>query len=342
LKTALLAAMNRRKFCLGLGTIGLSGCQLISSPNSLTIGLISGIIPGKFIQDFSRQNKIKLLPKLNKNYDKLLTALAGDEPAPSIFTIGDSWLTELKISLHPLDPKLISNWSLVPPKWRSVGERNGQLLGIPFRWGTTVIVYNQNKFKRHNIPPITSWQDLWHPLLKRKISLPDNDREVIGLCLKKRGLSYNQMPQSWDAQLTQDLDTINQQVLTYTSNYYVQALVNEDTWACVGWSADFTEIVKRYPQLKVVHPQEGTALWFDCWVISQTLSNLDLAYKWFNYCLDPQNSRLVTLLTRGTGITDRDQSLPSSYLDRCEPILPLPPAAEAQYQQVWQQLRQKT
>lgn len=356
--------MNRRNFIIGLGTIGLNGCQFSDSTNSLKLGLTTGSIPGKFIRNFSQSNKIKLVPKINKNYDELIRVFNKSSNSIDILGLGDAWLSSLPSPPRTIDPKRIPNWNLIPPQWRTVGVRDNRILAIPFRWGTTVIIYNQAKLKQQNIPPIASWQDLWHPRLKRKISLPDNAREVIGLCLKRRGLSFNStdpfqttqiqakssagergirakiMPNQF-TQLKTDIDTLNQQVLNYTSTYYVQSLVNEDTWVAVGWSADVIEIVKRYPELKIIHPQEGTALWFDCWVIPKNSANIASAYQWFNYCLDPANSRLITLLTNGKGITDREESLSPAYLHRCEPILPLPPEIDRQYQKIWQDLRQK-
>ncbi|MCA1903822.1 MAG: extracellular solute-binding protein [Cyanobacteria bacterium KgW148] len=331
--------MNRRSFTIGLSAITLGGCQLFPSP-SLNIEVISGIIPAKLIKEFNQINKSKLTLKISKNYDELTQSFTNSTNTNLIAT-GDAWLASIFSSLQVIDPKQISNFNLIPDLWRSVGTINSNLYAIPYRWGATVIVYNQKKFAKNNIPPIQTWQDLWHPQLKRKISLPDHDREVIGLCCKRRGLSYNHIPDNDIAQLQEDLDSIDQQTLVYTSNHYVQALVHEDTWAAVGWSGDFLEIVKRYPQLKIIYPQEGTALWFDCWALTQNLPDIASAYQWINYCLEPQNSHLITLLTNGNGITDPQKLLDQAYLDRCEPILPLPQAASLTYEKLWQELRQK-
>ncbi len=332
--------MHRRKFIIGLSTIGLGGCQFSTKTNSLKLELISGTIPGNFIKNFGKLGKVKLVPNINKNYDELVEALNKSSNNVDLVCIGDAWLSNIKSSLQEINLNQITNWNLIPSAWRSVGIIDNKNLAVPFRWGTTVIVYNQAKFKQQNIPPISSWQDLWHPKLKQRISLPDNDREVIGLCLKKAKLSYNE--NIINSEIQAELSNLHQQTLTYSSNSYVQSLVNEDTWAAVGWSSDVTEIVKRYPKLKVIHPEEGTALWFDCWVIPKDLTDNVLVYQWLNFCLEPANSHLITLLTNGNGITDRDQTLTDEYLDRCEPILPLPNEIAQKYQKIWQELRQKT
>ena len=33
-------------------------------------------------------------------------------------------------------------------------DPNGSIWGVPYRWGTMVIAYKKNQFKRHNLKPI--------------------------------------------------------------------------------------------------------------------------------------------------------------------------------------------
>ncbi len=332
--------MNRRYFITGLTTIGLSSCQFLPQSNTLKIEFLSNSIPGVVIKNFQRSHRISVTPKPHKNYSNLLSHF--NQSSPAILGIGDAWLASVVSSLQEIDPKQIPNLNLIPPRWRSVGILNDKLYAVPYRWGATVVVYNQNKFKQKKIPPINAWQDLWHPQLRRRISLPDNVREVIGLCSKRRGFSYNENKSEDIKNIIEDLLSLDGQTLSYTSNYYVQSLVNEDTWVAVGWSGEFQEIVKRYPQFKIIYPQEGTALWFDCWTIPKNSSDISSGYQWINYCLQSKNSHLITLLTNATGIVDQPSFLTQSYLDRCEPILPLPQAIDRQYQKIWQDLRQKT
>lgn len=153
--------MNRRSFTIGLSAITLGGCQLFPSP-SLNIEVISGIIPAKLIKEFNQINKSKLTLKISKNYDELTQSFTNSTNTNLIAT-GDAWLASIFSSLQVIDPKQISNFNLIPDLWRSVGTINSNLYAIPYRWGATVIVYNQKKFAKNNIPPIQTWQDLWHP-----------------------------------------------------------------------------------------------------------------------------------------------------------------------------------
>ncbi|MCS6960637.1 MAG: extracellular solute-binding protein [Pseudanabaenaceae cyanobacterium SKYGB_i_bin29] len=330
--------MKRRYFLAGLTTLGITGCRQLSDAYRLNITLLAGAIPNQFLRQFQRQQGVRLLPKLGNNYAEIAKLMTEGQTETNVSSLGDSWLPLLRDSLQEIDPQSLSNWHLIPSQWRSVGVIDNKLYGIPYRWGTTVIIYNTRQLQKFNIPPLQSWQDLWHPGLKRRISLPDSDREVIGLCLKRRGFSYNQTELVNRTELQADLASLDQQTLTYTSNYYVQSLVQEDTWAAVGWSNDVQEIVKRYPHLKVVNPQEGTALWFDCWAVAKPNP---LNPAWIDYCLQPQQSHLITVLTDGIGVTDTDHFLPTAYLNKCEPILPLPPSVATAYQKIWRELRNK-
>ena len=123
------------------------------------------------------------------------------EYIPNLVSIGDTWLATAiqEKSIQPIDPSSLKNWGKLDPRWHELAQRDdrgnstatGQIWGVPYRWGTTVILYRRDKLAEANIPIPTDWQDLWNPQLKQRISLLDRSREVIGLTLKKLGYSYN-------------------------------------------------------------------------------------------------------------------------------------------------------
>ena len=141
--------------------------------------------------------------------------------------------------------------------------------------------------------------------------MPDDAREVIGLVLKKMGQSYQQENlverQDLFSTLTQELKSLNFQVLTYSSENYLQSLLADDTLAAVGWTSDMYKAKRQNPTLKVVIPQDGTALWSDLWVMPKGESLIASA-EWMNFCLTPAIAAQITSLT--------DAVSPSSELDQ--------------------------
>ncbi len=98
----------------------------------------------------------------------------------------------------------------------------------PYRWGSTVIVYNRNKFQELGWMP-KDWSDLWREEVRSRISLLNQPREVIGLVLKKLGKSYNTENLDQVPGLEKELRTLNQQVKFYSSNTYLEPLIIEST-----------------------------------------------------------------------------------------------------------------
>ncbi|MBD2100126.1 extracellular solute-binding protein [Leptolyngbya sp. FACHB-261] len=378
--------MRRRTLLLGAGALtlssGLEGCGFLGE-QPLQILALQDAIPVQLLDLFRKTNNQKLEIRELKTPAALYASLQSfqDQSAkkspwrqtpqvPGLASLGDAWLADAvaKQLLRPIDTTRLSNWSNLAAKapidWQRSGQIQGQTWGVPFRWGTTAIGYRRDKLKT----AITDWADLWQPALKRRLTLPDSPREVIGLVLKHLGASYNTADLNTVSGLQEQLQALQQQVLTYSSDAYLQPLLQADSWAAVGWSADLLRAARQEPELQVVVPRSGTALWIDFWVqptsssnSSQTTPNSTSATEttqvesWLNFCLQPDAAARITVFTNGTSpvpieantladstvgeIAQAVLQPPAIVLQRCEPLLPLSPSTTEQYRQLWQELR---
>ena len=119
--------------------------------------------------------------------------------------------------IQPIEVQKLTNWGKLESRWRELPQRDdrgnisstGQIWGVPYRWGTTVIIYRRDRLAAANIPIPTDWQDLWNPQLKQRISVLDRSREVIGLTLKKLGYSYNHPDLSQVTNLKSELEKLH-------------------------------------------------------------------------------------------------------------------------------------
>jgi putative spermidine/putrescine transport system substrate-binding protein len=360
--------MDRRKFLVfgGVAIASIGGCQW-SNPfdqrDRIRIGGLLGAIPSKVINQFESTSQTKIEFKAENLPSKLWQELQNypnitKDKAPHLMSIGDGWL-DLAIAqslIQPITPNLlekIPKWQKLSPLWQQSVTRNNQVWGIPYRWGATAIAYRRDKLKFD----ITQWADLWRPELKLKLTLPDDAREVIGLVLKKMGLSY----QSEDlaarpevlTKLIQELKSLNSQVLTYSSDNYLQSLLADDTLAAVGWTSDMYKAQKLNPNLKVVIPQDGTALWSDMWVIPKGEVAI-AAMEWINFCLTPEIAAQISSLTDAVSTSSELNQVPASVkadpikffsqdiLAKSELISPLSPSTLTQYKDLWTKLRSGT
>lgn len=380
--------VNRRSFLMGSGSLALA--HLLSScaegDRSPRVSLLQGSVPSQLVKQFQQAipggKKLIFQPEsqLQKIYELLqLWQKPGNygsnfglfprraQPganSSALVTLGDAWLASAIQAglIQPIAPDRLTHWGKLPPRWQELVQRNdrgypdggGRFWGSPYRWGGTLIVYRQDKFRPFSWTP-TDWSDLWKEELRGRISLIDQPREVIGFTLKSLGYSYNSPHLSTIAALKSRLHSLQPQIKFYSSKYYLQPLLLGDTWLAVGWSGDILPVVASSPNLKVVVPRSGTSLWADVWVKPKTANpSPPLLEAWMDYCWRSESAYLISrfsdglsplLLTEPLGQIPPDLSeeplltAERSIIDRSEFILPLSPSSQAEYEKLWREVR---
>ena len=389
--------LSRRYFLQASTTIALTqmllGCS--NAGAMLQILFLENSIPPQLIKDFhnSADNSIKInfrpetqLSQIVDRLDDLRSSkLEQKSPSlvnkifnksiinPNLITLGDAWLGSAirQNLLEPLSIEDLTNWQKLPIFWQKLVRRNsegnldneGRIYGAPYRWGSTVIVYNSEKTEKLGLT-LEDWQDLWQPELRDRISLLDSPREVIGLTLKKLGKSYNTEDLNSVANLSTELLALHRQAKLYSSEHYLEPLILGDTWAAVGWSGDVLPLLKRYPELKLVIPASGTSLWADLWVRPHSASGVTkneeadeeatILEEWIDYCWRSQAAKQISLFTNGISPilsalepAEIPQDLQDNIFlnsqvlnsERSEFLLSLTPETERQYRDLWLKIR---
>jgi putative spermidine/putrescine transport system substrate-binding protein len=276
-----------------------------------------------------------------------------------LISLGHYWLPEAieKQLVAPLNLEGLAGWKNLPESMKMLVQQEEQIWGAPYRWGTTAIAYNRDRFQGLGWTP-TDWSDLWKPEVRDRISIIDQPREVIGLVLKTLNRSYNTLEPASIPQLKTFLNTLHQQIKFYSSTAYLQPLILEDVWVAVGWSTDLISIAKQYPHLETIVPRSGTALWADLWVQPAVKrpgeTSQSLIERWIDFCWQEQSARQISRFTAATSpillslertelsnvVSRNPLALPDAeIIERSEFILPLPPKSEQQYEKLWKEMR---
>ncbi|HEY9861809.1 MAG TPA: extracellular solute-binding protein [Candidatus Obscuribacterales bacterium] len=383
---------------LGLSQV-LAGCNG-SNRETLKVRLLKNSIPPQILSkfrrslqqpaqlDFAPEPQLGQLFELLQNWKRqaeqtqpdanpLLPFQArqdqrGKTGVPDLVTMGDYWLAQAiqQNLIQPLNPQRVAAWPQVPAAWQRLVTRDrqgqassqGQVWGMPYRWGTTVIAYRTDKFAEQGWAPPTDWSDLWRPELRDRISLLDQPREVIGLTLKKLNRSYNTANLAEVPTLKSELQALHQQVRLYSSTNYLQPLILGDTWLAVGWSTDVISLINNNRPIAAVVPRLGTRLWTDVWV-RPAVANLSadpssgqasLLDQWLDFCLQPQTAIQLSILSEAssptivgldratlpTALTKEPLLLPEpSVIEQSEFLYPLSQQAIEQYQALWLEVR---
>ncbi|MDV3000210.1 MAG: hypothetical protein N5P05_001816 [Chroococcopsis gigantea SAG 12.99] len=376
---------SRRFFLRGISALTLGQILTACGEQSAAfrVLLLQGSIPTQLLASFRRASQeqkglvfkseetLKSLFKLLETWQKQKSSEAKKSSfslpfikketnqVPNLTTLGDAWLGKAieGNAVQPLDPKNWTNWSKLPPKWQELVKRDGQgdrdnsgeIWGAPYRWGTTMIAYEKEKFKQLGIS-LEDWSDLWREELRNRLSVVDNSREIIGLTLKKMGYSYNETDLDKIGDLKNGLIKFNGQVKFYSSSHYLEPLILGDTWAAVGWSSDILPLLQsRGNTIGAIVPRSGTALWSDLWVKPTNAPDSPVTDQWIDFCWQNPGITQIALFADGLSPIPLDSSISGrnnpllnmspQTLEGSEFLYPLSPATQQQYDRLWAEMR---
>ena len=118
----------------------------------------------------------------------------------------------------------------------------------------------------------------------------------------------------------------------------------------MGYSSDATQIMAENSAIQYVIPASGSSLWTDTMAIPQTAPNIEAAYSWINFLLEPANlaktvERLKFATANQAAIdllstplkTDPNLYPSKSVLDNCERIAPVCKTTDL-FDRYWTQL----
>ncbi|NEO83485.1 MAG: extracellular solute-binding protein [Spirulina sp. SIO3F2] len=379
--------LNRRSFLQAGGAIALStlttSCRG-GSAETTQIYLLDRTLPLALVREFRnqrgispnfrRETSLKAIAELLEQWrsDKKMTnrwswvPIIGRKAKPRghLVSLGDAWLSEAirERWLQPIETEMLTQWPQLPTRWQNLMRRNNQgqldpngpVWGAPYRWGLTLIVYNQQVFQELGLAPPQDWADLWRPEFQGRIALVDQPREVIGLTLKSLGQSYNTSDLKAVPDLEPRLLTLQKNVRSYSSQHYLQPLLLKDAWIAVGWSNDILPALRNYGQLRAVVPKSGTALWVDLWAQPAAIAASPIAAQWIDFCWQPHAIQRISRFTDGLSpLLAADNEIPLSQdniqtpllqsgteiLTRSEFLEPLPSVTRKQYDTVWRRVR---
>lgn len=255
-----------------------------------------------------------------------------------------------------LDPALMKRLELQDP---------GNQYAVPYMWGTTGIGYNVDKIEAAfgSTDIANSLDIVFKPenIAKLKdcgVTLLDTPSEIIPIALNYLGEDPNSTDPAVIDKAAELLKSIRPYIGNFHSSQYIDALANGDTCLVVGWSGDIIQARDRAEEagngVKVAYaiPKEGAPQWFDMLAIPKDAKNLDNAYTFINYLLDPQvaanNSNYISYpnaVSASTALIDENiTSDPTIYpppevAGKLFTFAIIPPEVDRQYTRIWTELK---
>jgi spermidine/putrescine transport system substrate-binding protein len=357
--------IKRRKFLKGVATLSslsLASCgwrladvransTIEGSLDQLDIYTWTQYTDRELLQNFTTQTGIKVLADVYDSNDVMLAKLqAGGGITYSAIYPSDymvkkmvklGLLTELKRD------RLIGLENLFPRFQNSAYDPNNRY-SIPFSWGTTGLIYNSEILKT----PPEDWEYLWQnqKQLKKRMTLINDVREVMGAVLRMLGYSYNSQNEKEIKEAYAKLKALKPAIAAFDTDAWRNQILAGDLILAMCYSADAVKITKENPKLKYVIPRSGSSLWTDTIVVPKTAPNLDGSYAWINFMLQPEvaaqiSDRLSIATPNRAGFEQLPKEIhdntnlfpPESLLEKCERITPLGKFEEV-YERYWTEL----
>ncbi len=369
---SLLPFGSRRRFLQGsvaaLAGVGLSNCRRTVGPagdqaassdgatadagGTLTIYTWADYTDDELVRQFTEATGIEVRVDIYDSNETMLAKMqAGGGADYSLIYPSDYMVSEMIDlgMLTTLDKGRITGLDKMLEKWESPVYDPDNSHSVPYSWGTTGLLYNSEVL---TTAP-TDWSYLWDQkdVLSRKMTMLDDVRETMGAVLSSLGYSYNATDPAEIEAAYERLLELKPALASFKSFGWQDELLGGDLLLSMVYSVEGIPVTLENETFKYVIPESGSSVWTDTMVIPTTAPNVDAAYEWINFNLQPQISaetveRLYFATPNAEAMDMLPEELlnnenlfpPESLLARCEGIAPVGDA-NALYDEYWTKVK---
>jgi putative spermidine/putrescine transport system substrate-binding protein/spermidine/putrescine transport system substrate-binding protein len=260
------------------------------------------------VKGFEEQYHCKVTASYMGSSDELMAKLRGGS-AGNYDVISPSSDVATSIAAGnlaaPLDLSKIPSYVQLSPQLTNLPlvRAAGQVYGVPFMWGPDPLIYDTTVFAH----PPDSWNVLWDPKYKGKISVWDDlstvymAAQVLGFDKPDPSQLYNLSDEQLEAVKKKLLELKpNIRKMWATGGDLTNLFQNHEIVAAMGWPLNTVELKKvNFPVGETI-PKENTTGWIDHLMITAGSENKELAYQFLEYMIEAQTQKKVTDVTRYT------------------------------------------
>ena len=381
----LLERPSRRRFLqsalvgglgLGLGSSAatlLGGCRAgQSSGDERQINILNwaDYLHPDTISQFEKRYNIRVVQDTFASNEALLAKLQAGGSRYDVIVPSSYMVKQLKKLdlLSALDHDRIKGLTNLLSRFQSTSFDPGLQVCVPYTWGTTGLGYDSDVMqklgggKRRDLTAggaesalaesaCLGWDILWDKRFKRRLTMLEDAREVIGSALKMQGHSYNTTDQNLIAAATESLKRQKELVMCYTSDQVIVELASGDSYLSQVYSGDCYQARRENGKLRYVIPSDGCSIWTDNFCIPKSAPHVEFAYLWISYLLEPEVAAACANFTHYATANEKafrlvqqelvqDQNLypGEKVLARCEEVADVGPAL-FYYDRMWTELK---
>ena len=202
----------------------------------------------------------------------------------------------------PLDRSKLRNWKNLDPEIMTALAKYDpeNRHGVPWMWGTTGIGYNVAEIrKRMPDAPVDSLKMIFDPAVVSKfqdcgVMLLDSATDVLPAALKYLGLDPDSKNMADLNKAADVVKAIRPFVRKFHSSEYINALAGGNICLAFGYSGDIFQARDRGAkaaskvEIDYAIPKEGSLLWIDVAGIPKDAPNVENAYRFLDFMLEPK------------------------------------------------------
>jgi len=280
-------------------------CGCARKTPTLNLLVWEGYADPSFVKAFEDQNHCKVSASYMGSSDELVAKLRGGS-AGNYDVISPSSDVATMIATTglaaPLDLTRLPSYSQLSPQLTSLPlvRAKGEVFGVPFMWGPDPMIYNATAFPR----PPDSWNVMWDPKLKGKVSVWDDLSTVY---MAAQVLGYDKPDPSRLYTLSdEELEAVKKKLIELKPNIrkmwstggeLTNLFQNHEVVVAMGWPLMTNQLRKSNFPIGETIPKENTTGWIDHLMITAGSDNKDLAYRFLEYMIQSQTQKKVTDVT---------------------------------------------
>ena len=293
--------MKKLLISLGVAALTLSS-SVAMAQDTLRLLTWKGYAPAQLVKDFEEKTGIKVKITYSNNEEMIakLRATRGagfDLAQPSQDRI--SFVQKKYPIYQAIDFSKVNTDQLITSMVDAVKENTnveGKSFGVPHCFGTTGMIVNKKL-----APNANDWSDLWNAEYSGKISYRLKRPLLIATAF---GMGENPFALYDDKDAYKELmKRVEAKLIDgkkHVKNYWtsgdtqVQVIKSGDANVISGWDGKGWSIHKDNPDIDFIAPKSGALGWIDTFAIPAKAKNVDAAYKWINFMLEPKNAAYFT------------------------------------------------
>ena len=276
----------------------------------------------ELLQKFEKETGIKVVVT---DYDSNDSALAKVEAGGHGFDlvvpsanyvpiwVGKGLVRELDLSKLP-------NHANIAPQWMDVPWDPGRKHSVPWQWGSTGVAVNTSVYSG-DINTSAVFLEVPEEL-KGKINVVPEMNDVVNLAI----FYYGGEPCTEDLEVLKKVrDGLLAAKPDWISMDYgaTEKLSNNDWAASVNWNGSTMRARLANPAVQYGYPKEGYPLWMDSVALLRDAQNVENAYTFLNFIMEPENAAMISAFARyANGIAGSEAFMPEDMKDAPEVVIP--------------------